>query len=123
MQLFDQLRIMQLPIMDGKCWGFAKEQQGLINRPLEYVSLTIEQCDSAVLRSGGTLLGSTNKDNPFKFPNADGTRTDRSDDFIEGYQELGLDALIGIGGDGSMHILSSAGPKRQSQLDHHSQNN
>ncbi len=86
-------------------FGIRKGTTGLINRPLEYIPLTVEQCDSAVLRSGGTMLGSTNKDDPFRFPNADGTRTDRSDDFIKGYHELGLDALIGIGGDGSMHVL------------------
>lgn len=92
-------------------FGIRKGTTGLINRPLEYVSLTIEQCDSAVLRSGGTMLGSTNKDNPFSFPNPDGTRSDHSDDFIEGYREAGFDALIGIGGDGSMHILRQLAQK------------
>ncbi|WP_032112608.1 ATP-dependent 6-phosphofructokinase [Candidatus Paracaedibacter symbiosus] len=91
--------------------GIRKGTTGLINRPLEYIPLTIEQCDSAVLRSGGTLLGSTNKDNPFSFPNSDGTRSDHSDDFITAYRELGLDALIGIGGDGSMHILRQLAQK------------
>lgn len=91
--------------------GIRKGTTGLINHPLEYVKLTVEQCDSAVLRSGGTLLGSTNKDNPFNFPNADGTRSDRSDDFIAGYRELNLDALIGIGGDGSMHVLRQLAQK------------
>lgn len=92
-------------------FGVRKGTTGLINRPLEYVPLTIEQCDSAVLRSGGTMLGSTNKDNPFSFPNPDGTRSDHSDDFINGYLELGFDALIGIGGDGSMHILRQLAQK------------
>ncbi|RZI46155.1 ATP-dependent 6-phosphofructokinase [Candidatus Finniella inopinata] len=85
--------------------GIRKGTTGLINRPLEYQDLTVGFCDSALLRSGGTTLGSTNKDNPFSFPNPDGTRTDRSQDFIEGYNQLKLDALIGIGGDGSQHIL------------------
>lgn len=92
-------------------FGIRKGTTGLINRPLEYVPLTVEQCDSAVLRSGGTMLGSTNKDNPFSFSNPDGTRSDHSDDFIKGYQELGFDALIGIGGDGSMHILRQLAQK------------
>lgn len=92
-------------------FGIRKGTTGLINRPLEYVPLTIQQCDSAVLRSGGTMLGSTNKDNPFSFPNPDGSRSDHSDDFIKGFQELNLDALIGIGGDGSMHILRQLAQK------------
>jgi 6-phosphofructokinase 1 len=35
----------------------------------------------------------------------DGTVHDRTQDIIEGYHQLGLDALIGIGGDGSLAIL------------------
>ncbi len=85
--------------------GIRKGTTGLISRPLDYQELTTDFCDSSLLRSGGTTLGSTNKDDPFNFPNTDGTRTDRSKDLWEGYQQLGLDALIGIGGDGSMRIL------------------
>jgi 6-phosphofructokinase 1 len=54
---------------------------------------------------GGTVLGTTNKGNPFAFPMRDGTIRDRTEDIIEGYHQLGLDALIGIGGDGSLAIL------------------
>jgi 6-phosphofructokinase 1 len=54
---------------------------------------------------GGTILGTTNKGDPFAFPMSDGTFRDRSEEIIEGYQLLGLDALIGIGGDGSLAIL------------------
>lgn len=85
--------------------GIRNGTTGLITRPLEYETLTPERCDSAMMRSGGTILGTTNKDTPFHFPHKDGTFSDKSDDFIRGYQELQLDALIGIGGDGSMRIL------------------
>jgi 6-phosphofructokinase 1 len=46
-----------------------------------------------LLSFGGTILGSVNKGDPF-----DGA-------VLEGYHELGLDALIAIGGDGSLRIL------------------
>jgi phosphofructokinase-like protein len=85
--------------------GIHNGTTGLIVRPLDYQELTIETCNSMMMRSGGTMLGSTNKNDPFSFPDAQGNRTDRSQDFIEGYRELQLDALIGIGGDGSMRIL------------------
>ncbi len=85
--------------------GIHKGTTGLISRPLEYQRITIESCDSAMLRSGGTMIGSTNQADPFNFPAPDGTRSDRSQDFIEGYRSLDLDALIGIGGDGSLDIL------------------
>ena len=58
-----------------------------------------------LLTMGGTILGTTNRGNPFAFPMPDGTQRDRSDEIIEGYHQLGLDALIGIGGDGSLAIL------------------
>ena len=60
---------------------------------------------SPLLTAGGTMLGTTNKGNPFAFPMADGTVRDRSEEILAGYQSLGLDAIIGIGGDGSMAIL------------------
>src|SRR3546814_14004687 len=44
-------------------------------------------------------------DLPFDYPLADGSRVDRSAEVIEGYRRLKLDALIGIGGDGSQAIL------------------
>ena len=85
--------------------GIRKGTTGLITRPLEFQPITLDMCDSALLRSGGTVIGSTNQADPFNFPEPDGTRKDRSQDFIEGYHALGLDALIGIGGDGSIDIL------------------
>jgi 6-phosphofructokinase 1 len=54
---------------------------------------------------GGTILGTTNKGDPFDYPMPDGSRRDRSQEVIDGYRALGLDALIGIGGDGSFLIL------------------
>src|SRR3990167_122532 len=77
--------------------GIRTGTTGLINRPLEYQPITLEMCDSALLRSGGTIIGTTNKADPFDFPNADGTHSNRSQDYIDGYNKLGLDALIGIG--------------------------
>ncbi len=86
-------------------FGFINGTNGLIHRPMEYVPLTIEQCSKTMLRQGGTIIGSTNKADPFNFPCRDGQFRDQSDVLIEGYKELGLDALIGIGGDGSLKIL------------------
>ena len=57
---------------------------------------------------GGTILGTTNRGNPFAWPDADGdgeTR-DRSDEVVENFHDHGLDALVAIGGDGSLHIAS-----------------
>ena len=40
---------------------------------------------TGILRLGGTILGTTNKGDPFAFPTGDGHLVDRSDEVIEGY--------------------------------------
>ncbi len=55
---------------------------------------------SGILARGGTILGTTNRSNPFKY----GAKGDRSELVIENYKKLGLDALISLGGDGTQHI-------------------
>ncbi|MEO1401639.1 MAG: ATP-dependent 6-phosphofructokinase [Cyanobacteria bacterium J06635_1] len=84
--------------------GIRKATQGLMCRPPQVMSFDINSTRN-LLTAGGTVLGTTNKGNPFAFPMPDGTLCDRSQDIIEGYHLLGLDALIGIGGDGSLAIL------------------
>ena len=57
---------------------------------------------------GGTILRTTNRGNPFQYPirREDGSwaEIDRSDELIENARQLGIDALISIGGDGSLLI-------------------
>lgn len=64
---------------------------------------------------GGTILGTTNQGNPFRYvvTDTDGTKreVDRSDDLIAAFRASGLDALIAIGGDGSMQIAWDLGKK------------
>ncbi|MGK7919621.1 MAG: ATP-dependent 6-phosphofructokinase [Trichodesmium sp.] len=85
-------------------FGIRQATQGLMERPPNAVKLEIENIDP-LLTAGGTILGTTNKGNPFAFTMPDGTVLDRSAEIIEGYHLLNLDALIGIGGDGSLAIL------------------
>jgi 6-phosphofructokinase 1 len=60
---------------------------------------------TGILRIGGTILGTTNRGNPFAYPieTTGGTR-DYSDRCIEMFHELKLDALVVIGGDGTLSI-------------------
>ncbi|MDQ3698373.1 MAG: ATP-dependent 6-phosphofructokinase [Gemmatimonadota bacterium] len=57
---------------------------------------------------GGTILRTTNRGNPFAWPRrkADGTfeEIDRSNELLDNFSERGIDALITIGGDGSLAI-------------------
>jgi 6-phosphofructokinase 1 len=77
----------------------------LLERPIRYKVLTREMFDTSIMRLGGTILGTTNKGNPFKFPMPDGTFKDRTQEIVDGIHELGLEAVIVVGGDGSMDIL------------------
>ena len=88
-------------------YGIVEGTVGLLDRPLRYVELDPRDFTGYNLRQAGTMLGTTNKGNPFAYPMPDGSKVDRSNEIIEGYHMLGLDALIGIGGDGSMDILST----------------
>src|SRR3954469_20938421 len=57
---------------------------------------------------GGTILRTTNRGNPFHYPRKqpDGSvvEEDRSDELIESAKRFGIDAIISIGGDGSLTI-------------------
>ena len=57
---------------------------------------------------GGTILGTTNRGNPFRWCEKDArgqvVERDRSGELIATVKSLGLDALIVIGGDGSLAI-------------------
>lgn len=65
---------------------------------------------SGTIGTGGTLLGTHNKANPFQYFAAGGA--DVSDAVCDYVRALGLDAMVVIGGDGSMsiaHRLSEKG--------------
>ena len=51
------------------------------------------------------MLGTTNRGDPFAYPGRRRQRVDRSAEIAAGYHALELDALIGVGGDGSLAIL------------------
>lgn len=59
---------------------------------------------------GGTILGTANRGNPFEMPyeKEDGSwgTKDVSDQLVETFDEHNIDALVAIGGDGSMNIAS-----------------
>jgi len=86
--------------------GILASTSGLLQRPVRFRELTLDTVTSRYLREGGTLLETVNKGDPFAYPMPDGSVVDRSREAIEGFQALNLDALIGIGGDGSARILS-----------------
>ncbi|MFL5318784.1 MAG: ATP-dependent 6-phosphofructokinase [Myxococcaceae bacterium] len=78
--------------------------------------LTVEDT-RGILPRGGTILGTSNKANPFGYAvkeNGKFVEKDLSEVALKRYKELGLDGLIAIGGDGTLRIayrLSQLGMK------------
>jgi len=72
-----------------------------------FISLTQERMRGITMQ-GGTILGTANRGNPYGMPyqKEDGTwdLEDRSDEAIEVFKKHDVEALIAIGGDGSMKI-------------------
>ena len=74
--------------------------------PEESYELTLKHV-SGILPRGGTILGTTNRGNPFQYKTVeDGKEVvrDISDQVIANARRLGIDAVITIGGDGSQKI-------------------
>jgi len=60
-----------------------------------------------ILPQGGTILGTTNSKDPFAFPVASNgriTKRDFSGRCLEGIEKLGIEALIVVGGNGTLAI-------------------
>lgn len=86
--------------------GFMDGFRGLVEN--NYMALDLRQV-SGISHTGGTILGTSNRDNPFSFITItqEGLlRTDESDRAIANLKHLGLDGLIVIGGDGTLHIAN-----------------
>lgn len=87
--------------------GFKDGYEGLVEN--RFVDLDMKDA-SGLLARGGTILGTSNRADPFNFPvmeNDDYVYLDRSSQAVLNFEKLGLDALIAIGGDGTM--TASAG--------------
>jgi ATP-dependent phosphofructokinase / diphosphate-dependent phosphofructokinase len=86
-------------------YGSIEAFNGVFHEPREIIKLTSRRTAGIHIK-GGTILKTTNKSNPLKFPQ---TQKDGSVKFIDRSDELvkklkGFDAVINIGGDGSQKI-------------------
>lgn len=87
-----------------KVYGFRDGFKGMVEN--NYTKLDIKAV-SGIGHTGGTMLGSSNRDDPFNFLTiVDGQEifSDQSDRAINNLNDLGIEALVVIGGDGSLHI-------------------
>ncbi len=80
---------------DGLIWPAEKTM------PLDINSV------SGILPRGGTILGTTNRGDPFKYKIMEGEKEvikDFSDEVVQNARAIGMDALIVVGGDGTQKI-------------------
>jgi 6-phosphofructokinase 1 len=86
--------------------GIKRGYMGLLGED-EVIPLTAESV-RGIAHLGGTILRTTNRGNPFHYPvrQPDGSyiEVDRSDELIDNARNLGIEAFITIGGDGSLAI-------------------
>ena len=88
-----------------KCIGILDGYEGLIEGP-RYVKLDYDSVKGLLFR-GGTILGASNRANPFAYKQMVGNKVverDMSGKVLENIDKLKLDALIVIGGDGTLTI-------------------
>lgn len=79
---------------------------GLLEEPRRLVDLNPKTCQG-LLHRGGTMLGTTNRGDPFNFPlgkGKDAPRADRSAELVAAVRDEGLEGLIVVGGDGTQRI-------------------
>ena len=96
-----------------ECVGIRDGYNGLL-MPDQYsngglIPLTSETV-RGITHQGGTIIGTTNKGSPLSFPvtDQDGnvTEIDRSDELVQAVHNAGIDAIVAIGGDGSLAIAN-----------------
>jgi 6-phosphofructokinase 1 len=84
---------------DAEVIGIEDGFMGLIERRTRELSY---RDVSGILARGGTILGTHNKANPFSYFERGGD--DVSDEVMAYYDKLALDAIVALGGDGTMSI-------------------
>lgn len=85
--------------------GIVDGFEGLVGE-IRWRELTLDSV-RGILPRGGTILGTSNRGNPFSYPvkvNGKVELCDVSDQVIESFRELGAEVLIAVGGDGTLKI-------------------
>ncbi len=94
-----------------ECYGIREGYNGLMtpeNYPDGGLMPLTRETVRGITHLGGTILGTTNRGHPFSYPTVDEhgnlVELDRSDELVAAFKTHQLDAMISIGGDGSMEI-------------------
>lgn len=92
---------------EWEVYGSIEAFNGVMAEPTQIIKLTKAKVGGIHVK-GGTILKTTNRGNPLQFPVQDENGNiifeDRTDVLANKIKELGFDAVINIGGDGSQKI-------------------
>src|SRR6476620_11848690 len=101
-----------------ECYGIHDGFAGILapkNYPHGGVIPLTRDTVRGITSMGGTIIGTTNRNNPLHYPTVgqDGHiyERDRTEELVNGLTAYGIDALISIGGDGSMEIAAALARK------------
>ena len=89
--------------------GIREGYGGLLNPSPDGIISLDREAVRGIAHIGGTILGTTNRGDPFNYPveqNGKLVPMDRSADLVRRFKELGCEALIALGGDGSMNLAT-----------------
>jgi len=93
-------------------YGIERGFEGLLHT--KRVHLLNRQDVRGIIHTGGTILGTSNRGNPFRQrieENGETRLVDMSDKVVEAFERLGLESLIVIGGDGTLKIANDLAQK------------
>ncbi len=92
-------------------WGIRYGYRGLIEDPGADSSDGVFKLDRdavrGIMHQGGSILGAASRNDPFNYPmmkNGHRVPTDVSSRLVKRFRKLGFDALVAIGGDGSIKL-------------------
>ncbi len=90
-------------------FGIRRGYQGLLDGSADGVVALDRDAVRGITHVGGSILGSSSRGDPFRYPvEKDGAvvPSDESSRLVERFVELGFDALVAVGGDGSLAIAA-----------------
>lgn len=93
-------------------YGIERGFEGILHK--NRVHLLNTQDVRGIIHTGGTILGTSNRGNPFHFKleeNGETKLVDVSDKVVDAFHHLGLHALVVIGGDGTLGIANGLAQK------------
>lgn len=91
-------------------WGIRHGYRGLLEDDDDGLMRLDRSAVRGIMHVGGTILGTANRADPFHYPvERDGKMApeDRADELIARFHRHNFDALIAIGGDGSLRIANA----------------